>query len=203
MTTIIDVHSYKGGTGVTTVSCALALHLAENGSKVFLADTVNPASSFAWLGVPPVARGKVKKIRKNLSLRALALGEESPDYEPVRLSDFDYVVFDNGKNATADYGGILEVVRICVVRNDYLTLSNTVGKFNNETDGLIVMQSDTATLTTSDVQSVLGKEPIVVKLSEKVQRTIDAGLTQERSEMFSAWFEELSFGSPAVAAESE
>lgn len=196
MTHIIDIHSYKGGTGVTTTACATALAFARQGRKTLLVDAQDKPTTYAWLSLPEPSQGNTfttVTFDNGESQFALVTDDESG---PVNFDDYEVVVYDNGRETNIPYGEMgYPVSRVCVVRNDYLTLRNTVtyrGAGTPEVpseDAFVLFIHKEGALSERDVQAVLSNEVISTSIDPQAQRAIDAGLASTRR-LFD-WAEEL------------
>lgn len=189
MTLIYDIHAYKGGVGVTTTACSLALTLANKGHATLLVDSGYSPDTYAWLALPePTSRGEVSNPFANLCLVRIG---ESEKLSSLNIVHYDFVVIDNGRNSSQEYPTAYTVQRVCVVRNDYMTLRNTVNRFAPSDELLVAFIGEGFALTTNDVESVLGKKQVVVPIATEAQRAIDAGLAPTRLDARFGWATEL------------
>ena len=182
MTTIYNVHAYKGGVGVTTTACALAVRLAKEGNKTLLVSDDESGDAPSWLGVP-VGNG-ISPIAQNLDYVQGFFGNVADDY--------DSIVVDSGRNASRSYPQPHRVVNVVVVRNDYITLKNTL---NKPYDVLVAFISEKSALNAQDVAQTLnaktrGPEFIVANIDPAVARAVDAGLAMSRDHLF-PWTEQI------------
>lgn len=175
MANIYDVHAYKGGVGVTTTACALALHFCEKGNKTLLLGRDKHADALSWLGCS--GNNGVTAIKQGLD-HALSTTD-------VNIDNYEIVVVDNGQEPLATY--FTNVVNVVVVRNDYISLKNTL---NKEHDILVAFVADTNALSAQDVAYTLGSTPVVAKIDPSVARAIDAGLAISRNHLF-PWTEKI------------
>lgn len=188
MTTIYDIHSYKGGTGVTTTACATAMALAKNGRRTLLVNAQPTDDVSAWMAY--VTQDAITTFRENLD----HFHTKSGDFMRY-FHHYDDIVIDNGRNTAQTYDTVLSVVRVCVVRNDYMTLRNTVGKYQSDKELLVLFFDNARVLSVRDVADVLGSQPIVAKLETDVQRSIDAGMASTRDHF--GWADEITEGGVA------
>lgn len=190
MTFIYDVHAYKGGVGVTTTACSLALALANKGHSTLLVDSGYTPDTYPWFGLPlPAGRGEVRK-GVFLNLDFVRIGD-SEKISSVNVDDYEFVVIDNGRNSSQEYPTAYTVQRVCVVRNEYLSLHNTVNRFDHANEILVAFVAEGMALTDKDVQSVLTKKPVVVSVNTSAQRAIDAGLAPMRIHEQFGWAKDL------------
>lgn len=185
MTHIIDIHSYKGGTGVTTTACAVAMASARAGKTTLLIDAQDTPNSFSFFGMSEPVKGdnSIKNVGLDITANLDLITDEGSGH--VSLDNYEVVVFDNGRQTGINYEAMgYPVSRVCVVRNDYMTLRNTVARSATpsapEVEAFVLFYDATVTLSDRDVTAVLGTDAIVVKMDAHVQRTIDAGLTTTR-----------------------
>jgi len=189
MTKIYDIHSYKGGVGVTTTACSLALTLTEKG-KVLLVDSGYSCDTYAWLGLgePTHRKGEIHEgVFENLDIVRLGDSEKFPT---VTAKTYDFVVIDNGRNSSQEFPTDFITERVCVVRNDYLTLRNTANRFA-KSELLVAFVTEGAALTARDICSVLGREPVEALVNNNSQRAIDAGLAPMRLKTQFGWASSL------------
>ena len=165
MKSYIEVSSPKGGVGVSTTACAIAVGLAKEGNKVLLVDMNDDGDMNA---IMPTHSENITIVSKN----------SGHTYEP----NHDYMVVDAG-NQTFDYPNNIAVHRIGVVRNDYLSLKGvTQSPMKHEYHNFIAYIIPSNCLTKHDVANVLRKKVVSVEMSEGVARSIDAGLFEPRWE---------------------
>jgi cellulose biosynthesis protein BcsQ len=191
MTHIYDIHSYKGGVGVTTTACSLALILANKGHSTLLVDSGYSPDTYPWLNValPIGSRGEVAKgVFANLDMVRIG---DSEKISSVNVGDYDFVVIDNGRNCSQEYPTAYTVQRVCVVRNEYMSLHNTANRFAPRTELLVAFIGEGLALTAKDVQNVLNREPVVASIDTNAQRAIDAGLAPMRVDERFGWVKEL------------
>ena len=190
MTYIYDIHSYKGGVGVTTTACSLALTLADKGHSTLLVDSGYSADTYPWLNLAkPTKRGEVS-VEVFPSLDVVRLGETDKFSSP-KVDAYEFVVIDNGRNCSQEYPTAHTVQRVCVVRNEYLSLHNTANRFMPSVELLVAFIGEGLALTAKDVQSVLNREPVIAPISTDAQRAIDAGLAANRLDRCFGWATDL------------
>lgn len=189
-TNYIDIHAYKGGVGTTTVACALAVACSKRG-KTILIDASGTPTAYGWFGAMERPEGQLTTMDENLSFIHTTTGQSGHAISALDISDVEFVVIDNGRNTTDPVTkNAKSGTRICVVRNDYMTLRNTVGKFQPDTEELLLFETE-GVLNAQDIRLVLGKAPVVMPYDEAIQRAIDAGLAYERDRLFTKWTSEL------------
>lgn len=193
---IYDIHAYKGGVGTTTVACALAVAESHKG-KTVLIDATGSNDTYAWLGLANSTEECVAKPVESVN-HPLFIAHSKPGHAWLAyttldlagdLQDVRTIVIDNGKHRTSD-SRLPSAKPVCVVRNDYMTLRSTVGKFLADREILFLFENN-GVLNKNDVRAVLGADPVVMKYDEAVQRAIDAGLAPTRHHLFAKWVKEL------------
>jgi hypothetical protein len=194
----INIHSHKGGVGVTTTACALAVTLSQQGERVLLVDYNEMSNIYATLGSMHYDEGVLSDALTNYELFGLHFSPSrhfvTGAYDSRFLnSNYDTVVVDSGRSMPVSeisfLGSGVKVNNICVVRNDYLTLQNTVksdfAQKDNYSNYVLFTHSVNAPLTVKDVEMVLKAKALAVSpLTDKAQRAIDAGLLTTRLSEF-------------------
>jgi len=103
MTQIYDIHSYKGGVGVTTTACSLALILANKGRSTLLVDSGYSPDTYPWLNIalPIGSRGEVAKgVFPNLDMVRVG---DSEKISSVNVSDYDFAIRTQNRTAGRIY----------------------------------------------------------------------------------------------------
>jgi hypothetical protein len=163
----IVVTGARGGQGTTTVAAALALQAARHGRVVLVAAPDQQAA--ALLGVPASDHGEIVEITGGLTLAAQA-----------HVIGADTVVVDGGLHA-ADAGLAASESYVVLRGPCYLALATLLASDSPRPGGIILVAEEGRSLTAKDVCQVTGV-PVVatVTASERVARTIDAGLLVSR-----------------------
>lgn len=179
MTTLYNIYSHKGGVGVTTTACAIALYHARGGNNVLLADNTETPDTYAWLGMPNPKNKGLREQSPESTLDVVHRGVSVPLFASHYAEQYEYIVCDNGRaTGLVEPSTDMNVVNICVVRNEYMALRNAVnaGFVDTDHDFMLFMHGEGA-LTQRDITQVLGREPLgVTHIDPKVQRAIDAGV---------------------------
>lgn len=169
-------HSHKGGVGTTTVASSVACLLAHNGSKTLLIDAGTNPDTYGWLGAPnPHIMENPFEVHENLwVVRATS----TDDVLFLDKSDYECVVLDAGQSEVAltPSDDHQEVV---VLRNDYLSLRNSVHK-TEKCDLAVIVVEEGRPLTVRDCTQVLGIEVVPMPIDTAFARSIDAGLSYHR-----------------------
>lgn len=200
MTTIYNIHSYKGGVGVTTTACAVAYESARQGHGTLLIDTTGTHDTFAWSGMATGDENYDYTRLPDYPLTMICVDEKHGHLRSVLTKDahdYDVIVIDAGSQGPSETYGEHHVIPVCVVRNDYLTLRRTVNVFEPTKDILVALLHSEAALTERDIASVLRQNPISSDLNPSVQRAIDAGLPVVRGHLFT-WASKVLEITPAV-----
>jgi hypothetical protein len=167
----IEVSSRKGGVGTTTTACAIALALENMGNTVLLLDTTGTDSVSAVLGINGYAPDWKGITVKNVHVE----GKDIPAY-----GDYDCVVVDAGHKQFDYLDETTSVKRVCVVRNEYLTVK---ANMYVKADVVMAFIIPTNALTAGDVKNVLRSSNFIdAQVCERLSRSIDAGLFPSRWE---------------------
>ena len=174
--------SHKGGTGCTTVASSTALLLAKRGSSTLLVDAGISHDTYGWLSMmTPLIDSVIENACDNLDVVSINSVEE---YMALDLSDYTHIVIDMGQRALDfTFDDTHNVIRTVVIRNDYLSLRNTVGNVTKYDKAVVIVEPNRA-LSVRDCKAVLSLEVTPIDLSMEWARSIDAGLTIHRVERF-------------------
>jgi hypothetical protein len=184
---VLEISTRKGGAGVTTVACAIALALSKkNPDKVLLVDTSANADTLSILGYENRAQGKFVSVSDdNLTV----VNTPTSDLENINTAKYEFIVIDAGKTSVSDsYLGQVPM-RVAVVRNSYLYLrAETLAK--TPADAVVSLHSAGHALTHSDVENVLNsRNAFEYPVTDAQARAIDAGLFVGRRSIWEDWVE--------------
>ena len=184
--------SPTGGSGVTALSCALALRLSETGPCTLLdaAGDVQVALGVAldtslgltdWLvaGAGRTADSLLRiaePVTKSLAVVSLGATQASFDASTaIDLTAMESAVIDLGRNAVVPVNG---AVKLLVIKKCYLAVRRAQNLVQH-CDALVVVQEDGRRLSKNDLSEILGK-PIAgtVSWDKAVARAVDIGVLQ-------------------------
>jgi hypothetical protein len=192
---VIEVFSVSGGTGATTTACAIAMSASALGHKTLIVDDQKNKNVTAIFGIQDLFADDA----------IVAVGYEDGLYVTNNIcaslkdiQDFDVVVVDTNVNIQYSFDDA-DVVRVGVVRNDYLSLKNHM-KSDSETDAIVCTYTKDNALNTNDVNAVLMPELGLIKVERDlaIQRACDAGLFCSRLSKFEQYNELREFVSETV-----
>lgn len=169
----IQVAGPKGGVGTSTVATVIALKAYQQGNRTLLIDAGPRPSIEGLIGNP-------------YYMDTMRLDGGVPDNIVVD-DDWDVIVLDSGLNLVDD-GNLATIADstnyVHVLRNEYLALRHYLHdsslKFAKEPTHLVTIVNEKNALTKKDVDMVVSRETIKFPFSEKVARTVDAGLLTTR-----------------------
>jgi CO dehydrogenase nickel-insertion accessory protein CooC1 len=183
-----QVTSFKGGVGNTTVACAMSLRLARSGQKTLLIDNTNTKLSISWLALQDNGTtGVAMQVGENLWLM------QTGGLDRLSIPDamWDAVVIDEPTGHVSTLDSDMDVQKVTVLRNDFMCMKQAVQNIPNAKDWKVfLILEEGRALEAMDIQTVIGTDVITVKIDPKVSRTIDAGLTPNRVELFE-WADEV------------
>ena len=177
---IYHVTSHKGGVGVTTTACSLAGSLARQGHKTLIVDGAPHKDCYSWLGLPSDTLLSPVEASSHYPLWVTTRWEIPND-------EYDFIVADGGVGRAPLSAS---AHTICVVRNDYMTLRNTV-PHTSKYDTFVMLEIAGGVLNSNDISAVLSRKVHVVKMDESAQRAIDAGMALMRQNTVFGWADEL------------
>ena len=181
---VLEISTRKGGAGVTTVACAIALALyKKNPDRVLLVDTSENGECFPLLGYELTSqKSPISVGGSNLSVISAPL---PIDIDPTQ---YDFMIVDAGKTSVAtSYLGETPL-RVAVVRNAYLYLrAHTHSKM--PADAVVSLHHQGHALTHGDVENVLQTYVFKYPVTDGQARSIDAGLFVSRSNLWEEWAE--------------
>lgn len=186
----------KGGVGATTLACAFAVMKATEGTSTAYGSLQDLHNSWDWsvdddafpvLGLPApgtYANSIEMRVRDNLVINSFVTNWE--DTGEMNLPDVAVSSHHFFPLSLSRYVG--ELIKILVVRNDYLTLRRAtrmktivpVGGEEFKPDYTLVVMEPGRALDFKDVENVVGGHCIPVPFSTAFQRTVDAGLLSSR-----------------------
>lgn len=186
---IIEFSASKGGVGTTNVACSVAMAYANAGHNVLLMDLGMERDTSGWFGVQRFDRSQDHiQVAYNISLFSPWWQASTITSVPIPEGEWDVVVVDAGREKLR-YNGDLNIERVYVMTNDYLSMRNTVGE-QNRADRYVAVIEDGKVLTYKDVCNVIGANAVRVHRTEQQGRRIDAG-TAPAHAMENEWVREF------------
>lgn len=163
----IGLISPKGGQGVTTTACGLAIAM----SRSMPVTLVGSATTAAALGVATSST----TFQVNDNLRFTSVLPEDQPFVDIDVSDLH-------PNSIAVIDGMRAAVTYMVVRPCYLALRRAVSM--EKPDGIIVIREPGRALTSGDIERAIGA-PVVAELvaDPAVAMAVDAGLLSTKGPM--------------------
>lgn len=198
---VTAVWSMKGGSGVTSVVCLLALAQAERAEPTMIVDLDGDIPAVLgmsdsdepgladWYATPSRSPGTLARIRRELQpdLHAIVRGDGDlvgePDALMQALAHLEHVsIIDCGMLASPIAAGVAGAAtqRLIVTRPCYLAL-----RASRETPvsptGVVMIEERGRSLGRSDIEAVVGAPVIAqVAVDPAIARAIDAGLMSSR-----------------------
>lgn len=182
----MNIHTFnspKGGTGCTTFASSTALLLAESGAPTLLVDAGINHDTYGWLAM--VTPHDCKVIENAIDNLDVVSVDSLDEYLALDFNNYTHVVVDAGQSKIEiPFSDDDDIKRTLVVRNDYLSLRNSVSNGALQYDMALVILEPNRALNLRDCQTVLGIETVAVEYSIDWARSIDAGLTAYRVSRF-------------------
>lgn len=181
---VIAVSSFKGGTGVTTTACALALQTAyrNSDSRVLLLDAVKAPkrSCDAILNANPTSFvERYTQITNNLDYAYSEFTRSKTASYVNDLRQYDFIVVDAGDTPWKG-----NATNLSVVRNDYLSLRSFANATRGKAhmiDAVVGIIHDGFALTANDVKAVTNKIVAEIPFTSTIARSVDAGMFVNRA----------------------
>ena len=198
---IMEIGSAKGGTGVTTVACALAVIAGQQGSQVLLVDLADNPDTTKWLGthqslqLATPSAGSFLSVIENDNVTIWRPWASARKRLSANLpeGEWDVVIIDAGTTGQHNYTLNNQIVvpeRVLCVTNEYMCLSNVINSVRP--NKIICFFDENRSLTFGDIQSVLFCPDLVkMPLDYALSRAIDAGLATNRKHLYEGWAKEL------------
>ena len=163
MDDIIVFVGARGGQGTSTVAATAALQAAEHSPTALLC--VDPLSTAALLGAPPVLPGEQAEIAPGLTLA----GVDGPRRAVT--------VIDAGSLTTAPPTPAGSRTVLVIRGPSYLALHTAIGHPELHADGAVIVAEPGRALSDLDVTEILAIPVLAsVPVRADIARTVDAGL---------------------------
>jgi hypothetical protein len=153
----------RGGQGTSTVAATVALQAAQHSPTSLLC--LDPLSTAALLGAPPVLPGEQHEIAPGLTLAGL----DGPRGVVT--------VIDAGSLATAPPAAPGSRTVLVIRGPSYLALHTAIGHPDLHADGAVIIAEPGRALSDLDVREILSVPVLAtVPVRADIARTVDAGL---------------------------